>query len=314
MMSLQQAGEFFITLPSNASTHVFNNKTSSYTTKLCQPLHLTGDWAVGLSNVSIPWSFYNIQKGEEIIIFIKGKKKEVVYNAKLLAGYYDSITNIINTITNSFRQLREGEQNDLLSKLLDEVGITQTKVDDMEHYQNDPQIDPREKGDEGDMVFNFRYNARRNQFYLRYRRQRNKEYVIGMTPGLQNILGYTMDSHIQKLAIHHFPSAEEKDPLFKTVSGKFITNLEHTIPSEINVCLDLVKDHPMIGKLLRKISVHEYQYGKLKSLVFDRPHYVKVEKKYFDTLHVDLKDEHGQNLPFQFGTSSITLHFKRKPI
>ena len=73
-----------------------------------------------------------------------------------------------------------------------------------------------------------------------------------------------------------------------------------------------MKDQPLYGKLIRKVGIQQYQYGQIKSFVFDRPHYVKVEKKYFDTLQVDLKDGHGKNLPFQFGTSSITLHFKRK--
>lgn len=50
----------------------------------------------------------------------------------------------------------------------------------------------------------------------------------------------------------------------------------------------------------------------MQSYIFHRPHNVKVEKEYFDTLHIDLKDVHDQKFPFQFGTSSIKLHIKRK--
>jgi len=65
-------------------------------------------------------------------------------------------------------------------------------------------------------------------------------------------------------------------------------------------------------KIIREISVHSYQYEQIHANTFNRPHYVKVQK-YFDTLHVDLKDESCQKMSFQFGTSSITLNFKHKP-
>jgi hypothetical protein len=96
------------------------------------------------------------------------------------------------------------------------------------------------------------------------------------------------------------------------VVAPYSYHLDYAVPSELNVCLDIVKTQPQVGKLLRKVSVYEYQYGYDKSFVFERPQYVKVNKKYFDTLHVDLKDVQGKKLPFQFGTSSVTLHFKQK--
>ena len=100
--------------------------------------------------------------------------------------------------------------------------------------------------------------------------------------------------------------------MYVDVVSPYTHHLDYAIPSEINICLDIIKDQPIFGKLLRKVGVQHYQYGQMKSITFDRPHYVKVEKKYFDTLHVDLKDAHAKFLPFQFGTSNIILHFKRK--
>ena len=55
-----------------------------------------------------------------------------------------------------------------------------------------------------------------------------------------------------------------------------------------------------------------FEYGRIHNFTFPHSHYIKVEQNFFDTLHIDLKDEHGKYLPFQFGTSTVTLHFKRK--
>ena len=54
--------DFYITLPSNSSMkHFPENTQSSYRTKLSAPLILSGDdWEVGLSEIFIPKSWYNI--------------------------------------------------------------------------------------------------------------------------------------------------------------------------------------------------------------------------------------------------------------
>ena len=96
-MSPEQADEFYITLPSNASTDIFENTTASYTTKLSNPIHLTGDWVVGLSSVTIPWSFYNIAQEERIHFQIGGKRK-IKNEIKILPGYYESIQSILKII------------------------------------------------------------------------------------------------------------------------------------------------------------------------------------------------------------------------
>jgi len=97
MMSSEQQDEFYITLPSNVGNNIFENKTSSYTTKLCQPFHLQGNWVVGLSSVCIPWSFYNIRKEEQVVVHINGKS-ELRYEVNFYPGYYDSISNIVSLL------------------------------------------------------------------------------------------------------------------------------------------------------------------------------------------------------------------------
>jgi len=337
MTSPEHADEFYVTLPSNASAHVFpNNTTASYTTKLVQPLHLVGDWVVGLTGISIPWSFYNIVRKEEIIIHTAGKKK-TEYNIKFSPGYYDSVDTLLQSIPQlveaeqrkyALKEAKEKEEEKERLRLLlqDLLKVTLlNKQLEAELSANDPEAklagdDPIIPGlkDEDDATavddpHMLHYDHTRNHVFIKHRRYRRRQYVIEMTPGLQNLLGFSNDPNVENHSIHYFPHSQRRRPMIVNIAAPYPCNLDYNIPSEINVCLDVVKTQPHIGNLIRKISVHKYQYGQMQSFRFDRPHYVKVEKTYFHTLQVDLKDEHGKKLPFEFGTSSITLHFKHKP-
>ena len=122
MLSREQADEFYVTLPSNASINFFENKTSSYLTKLCQPIHLTGNWVVGLSALTIPLSFYNIKNEEELIIQMRDKNT-LQYNIKFPPGYYDSVQSILGsipTIIQEQKKYRKSEEKPL-DHLLEEM-------------------------------------------------------------------------------------------------------------------------------------------------------------------------------------------------
>ena len=318
MLSREQEDEFYVTLPSNASINFFENKTSSYLTKLCQPIHLTGNWVVGLSALTIPLSFYNIKNEEELIIQMRDKNT-LQYNIKFPPGYYDSVQSILGSIPTiiqeqkKYRKSEEKPLDHLLEEMLKVVilnkNLEQKMQNDDVRIQNDGDI---QIDNEMNNPIHIHYDESRNQVIIHHRRFPNRQYLFAISPGLQYMLGFSSNPEVNTRAVHFYPINPNKKPKHVNVTSPFPCNLDYNIPSEINVCLDIVKDQPLYGKLIRKVGIQQYQYGQIKSFVFDRPHYVKVEKKYFDTLQVDLKDGHGKNLPFQFGTSSITLHFKRK--
>jgi len=307
-MSEQGFNEFYVTLPSNASSHIFENTTASYTTKLCQPVHLTGDWVVGVTGITIPWSFYNLQHEEEIIIQTRGKKK-TEYNIKFPPGYYDSVPRMLESIPRILQdqqheqgQKEKESENQRILTLLEKILKVTVFNNNHEEGEEDDEgflLDEESNNDDATAIDDpvmLHYDSTRHQVFIKHRRYRRRQYVIGMTPGLQNIFGFSNDPDVSTRAIHFYPIHRSRRPMILTAVAPYSCNLEYNIPSEINVCLDIVKTQPNIGQLLRKISVHEYQYGQIQSFIFDHPQYVKVEKKYFDTLHVDLKDEHGKKI------------------
>ena len=61
--------------------------------------------------------------------------------------------------------------------------------------------------------------------------------------------------------------------------------------------------------LLRVCNVNG-SYGEIVRVTFDRPFYVPVSRRQFDTILVDIRNELGQPMPFEFGKSVVTLHFR----
>ena len=65
--------------------------------------------------------------------------------------------------------------------------------------------------------------------------------------------------------------------------------------------------------LLRIVSLNmsKYLFGNLNVQFFTQVHYVPVLKNSFRNICIDVRDQFGQPISFQFGTLNVTLHFKR---
>ena len=44
---------------------------------------------------------------------------------------------------------------------------------------------------------------------------------------------------------------------------------------------------------------------------YDQPRYFPVQKKTFDTIEIDIRDDTGESIPFDAGKLIVTLHFRR---
>ena len=45
---------------------------------------------------------------------------------------------------------------------------------------------------------------------------------------------------------------------------------------------------------------------------FESLHYIPVTRRDFDTIEIDIRDDTGRKLPFQFGHVVVKLHFRLK--
>ncbi|KAL7382483.1 hypothetical protein ABVT39_023224 [Epinephelus coioides] len=85
---------FYITLPSNASAHVFKNNTgSSFHVVLAQHIDLEGPWQVALMEISYLHTWHNIPQD---VAYFEWRKKPttpdevtLVNHRRFRGGYYD---------------------------------------------------------------------------------------------------------------------------------------------------------------------------------------------------------------------------------
>ena len=58
-------GDFYVTLPSDASMDVFpNNAVTSYNTRLARALNLEGEWEVALTEITYSTTWTNVTSDE----------------------------------------------------------------------------------------------------------------------------------------------------------------------------------------------------------------------------------------------------------
>lgn len=64
--------------------------------------------------------------------------------------------------------------------------------------------------------------------------------------------------------------------------------------------------------LLRCIPVAKAEYGDITSHAVDFPIYQTLATREFSTVQIDLREHTGNPMPFEFGHSTVLLHFKRR--
>jgi hypothetical protein len=82
----------------------------------------------------------------------------------------------------------------------------------------------------------------------------------------------------------------------------------------IYIYSDIVS-HTLVGDSkvpLLRVCVTEGKYGEMVSATFTDPHYVPLARNDMDTIEVNINSELGKLVPFEFGKSVVTLHFRRK--
>lgn len=97
----QMGKEFFLTLPSWTSDTLFpHNKAGDYYVKLPKPLNLYGEWKVGMVNVLVPKSWYNITEHMNYIN-VTQYGDNVPTKVTIPYGRYESVNEVIVELNKS---------------------------------------------------------------------------------------------------------------------------------------------------------------------------------------------------------------------
>ena len=124
---------------------------------------------------------------------------------------------------------------------------------------------------------------------------------IIFSPGLGNILGYNEREDV--INVYGIPDT--------------VITLHDTYNTDVN-CQSLfvycdILERVIVGDtkapLLRSLSVSG-KHGNIVREIYDKPMYVPVQKKHFESVEIDIRSDFGEPVSFVNGKSSVTLHFR----
>ena len=104
------------------------------------------------------------------------------------------------------------------------------------------------------------------------------------------------------------------DTTIRASEGKGSTlALRETGNQYFYVYTDIIKSQyhgDVVVPVLRTVTV-KGEHGSYVSKNFERPHYVPLNNKIFDTISINIRDEAGDLVAFEYGKVIVTLHFRR---
>ena len=327
--------EFYITLPSNVKSggDFEYNRISSYKTILQKRIEFPRNekWHVALAEISYTKSWYNIQSEFKIKYF--NKKGEMVYhkhhipllsniqsneNQNEITAYYDEEKSLDQT-----RRISPGKYNNIeevVELLTNKMSIISTNCD----------IKPRLEYDK----FNLKVTLHAGLCS-------GHKYYPNLGEEVEQMLGFCdhynpplyMNCALSE-SVKDFRraenSAKSKYPSeynYKNTDTRYIdafTNNYYTSirPVDINASYNSLYvycdnvEHNLVGntiaQLLRAVEVpSEKKYGDVITLTYNKPHYIPLQTNCFDTIHIAIKDDTGENIKFEFGRVLVKLIFKK---
>lgn len=152
-------------------------------------------------------------------------------------------------------------------------------------------------GSDSDMIVKFVYNEAVNKVSIEMK-FRETSLSLSLSPALKRLLGFTEG---------------------------WIATRQTNVPAqqifEINRGMNLmyvycdIAAYTAVGDtkapLLRVCNVTG-KHGEMVTITYPHPHYVPLARREFDTVEININDELGQPMPFEFGKSVVTLHFRRR--
>jgi len=305
------ADNFYMTLPSNVASgkYFLQNTIANYTTKLPSHVSLDGKWEVGLAEISYTKSWYNIPKDHELQIWYvqKGERSDTILRDKetrLKRGFYNTIDDVIQSLNSYINDLN-----------------------DLNNWEDAPQVSRNETN----RLVGIKYGQTKDK----------RRLLVQFDPELCPILGFDfLKLQESNHAVMLDYITTEKGWLAKREAddqkiAKQNTYLEDLLEKHISVTADSPYDlsggyhslfvycnvvHPsFVGdsytQLLRIVEIpSERKFGEQVHLHYQNPFYIPLLTQEFETIEIDIKDETGESVPFEFGRSIVTLHFRRKSL
>ena len=287
--------DFYVTLPSNVKSFE-DNTVTNFKTKLASRLEFKGDWDVGLASMSYTLSWYNLPRKEYIKIrYFDGGTQVLASQIPIYPGRYDKIQDLLEIIQYQTKRFKEKEKITI----------------------NLPE---------------FKLHEKTRLLYCIFGVHKNRLVFPEMSEYLSHLLGFNkkeLDAFVGTKLLEYETELNDievtKRPTWypTEIPGQKLTHFNAQDPFELSggyhslfVYCDIVRPSYVgdsFTQLLRFVEIPQgYSYGDQIVLTYPDTHYLPVMTKEFETIEIDIKDDTGQRIPFEFGRTIIVLHFRKR--
>jgi len=302
--------QFHVTLPSNASMQTYKTNTiANYTTLLPHRLELQGRWQVGLVDLAYPVSWHNVGKSEwfKVVASSGPKGRDIGEGAvRLSEGHYSSPKDLIDYMAYAWsdywarlrKEMRQHTEPPPVIKQIVPAGTRLTPIEQLSKEREDVATVPDVNA--SSLQINF------NEKTLKARIKLNSmSHALSLSPALSDILAIKENSW----TVPHIRWQQDTVKTYQSDTEVDVNRGQHTLFVYCNIVEDSIVGDVQ-APLLRAVTTRGIP-GQTTRETFDRPLYVALKTNNFDSIEISLKTETGELLPFNFGNSFVTLHFKR---
>ena len=296
---------FYMCLPSVTKHSSRENKTSHYYVEIPGNLKLDGRWEVGLAEINIPVSWYNIPniRGNTRLVSIvrqeflkEGQQYDALgnnrYSEEIPYGNYTSLQSLIETVNNILKKIDnhtfEGNQQNIVIARAPFITMEEQNLKPCLNVgRGDSVILPKEIAEM--LRLDNIEDVERRYFDNRvvYKGQRLKyvdDYKKLLSPNRE----------YKKYEARAIPSFS-----FNTSNLYIYTNI---------IGNELVGD--TYAPLLRSIPCG-LKFGESMNNVFISPYYKKIEKTNISEIEILILDQTGKPVQFEYGAVVLVLHFRK---
>lgn len=273
---------FYVTLPSNSSMDVYpDNAISHYTTQLRQPLNLDGLWEVAIVEASVPTKYKNVTNG----CVIRAKLPELLQSAegtsaiKFKKKIYKAELEEGSYV--SARQLANAMNRAWKSI---QTRLSPSRYEQTSSLRNIFVFDRIE-----DLI------TLHKDFLGEIEVNGKLAQILGIGDGMKDWFDVSKNKNVVNPGINVNVSVNHiyvySDLTDYVVVGDTVAPLLRIIPMQSNA-----GNH----------QLDHYTH------IFNNPHYIPVSRHHIENIHIDLRTDTGENVPFVAGKCIVKLHFRRR--
>lgn len=284
--------EFFMSLSSDNSIKYFpQNAPSKFTVRLPHKVQLQGEWHVALTEIQFPQSCYHIPKENWIEIsthLMENQFKKISNRIRpYVLGSLDKVDDLATAVNVKEVNSAPIHRDKISCGIFNNLEELINSLNNLSHIKNHLKFEI--------LPGNF--------IQIKKKCSETESHRILLSPEIACILGSSKNKtcYIDDTT---------------TFTFEFPASLNNCLPENMYLYLDMCESY-ITGDaqtpLLRRVPFDKetYVFGTVKSKEFALLKYIPLQLNEFETIEIDIRDEHGHFIPFLFGTLRVELHFKK---